>query len=174
MPFAYYRRLSAAQKRIYDASDRVTRIRLPAPDLLRPGIVALAEALAEDERHRVQAICQQLADTLLHSLRVPPVHLSVLAVRPSNSTGELHGLYDPTKRGAAPVVSLWMRTAQRQQVVAFKTFFRTFLHEICHHLDYHLLRLGDSFHTQGFYQRESSLFHQLVAAPPGGEGAVDD
>src|SRR5262249_2304515 len=30
------------------------------------------------------------------------------------------------------------------------------------HVDYTLLRLGDSFHTKGFYQRESHLFHQLV------------
>jgi uncharacterized damage-inducible protein DinB len=29
-------------------------------------------------------------------------------------------------------------------------------------VDYTLLRLGDSFHTQGFYARESHLFHQLV------------
>jgi hypothetical protein len=167
MPFSYYRRLSAAQKRTYDASDRIHRIQLPDPDALREGIVALVEALADDERHRVQSICQDLADRMLRSLRVSPVRLSVLAVRPSNTKGELHGLYDPTKPNVAPTISLWMRTAQRQQVVAFRTFFRTFLHEICHHLDYELLRLADSFHTQGFYKRESSLFHQLIAAEPG-------
>jgi uncharacterized damage-inducible protein DinB len=47
-------------------------------------------------------------------------------------------------------------------VVAFRTFLRTLLHELCHHLDYQHLRLADSFHTEGFYKRESSLFHQLV------------
>lgn len=31
-----------------------------------------------------------------------------------------------------------------------------------HHLDYELLRLADSFHTEGFYKRESSLVYQLV------------
>jgi hypothetical protein len=46
--------------------------------------------------------------------------------------------------------------------VAFRTFLRTLLHELCHHLDYRLYRLPDSFHTEGFYKRESSLFHQLV------------
>ena len=55
-----------------------------------------------------------------------------------------------------------MRTAQRKQVVAFRTFLRTFLHELCHHLDYELLRLAETFHTEGFYKRESSLFRQLV------------
>ena len=165
MPFAYYKRLTALQKKIYDASDRVARIDLPNAGALRPAIVALIEALEEDERHRVQSICQQLADLMLRSLAVPPVRIAVLAVRPSNTHGELHGLYDPTKPNAAPTISLWMRTAQRQQVVAFRSFFRTLLHEICHHLDYHVLKLRDSFHTQGFYKRESSLFHQLIAAP---------
>jgi hypothetical protein len=47
--------------------------------------------------------------------------------------------------------------------VAFKTFLRTLLHELCHHLDYALLNLRDSLHTQGFYQRESSLFAALGA-----------
>ena len=55
-----------------------------------------------------------------------------------------------------------MRTAQRKDVVAFKTFLRTVLHEIGHHLDYELLEFEDSLHTEGFYNRESSLFHQLV------------
>jgi len=30
------------------------------------------------------------------------------------------------------------------------------------HLDYEHLRLPDSFHTEGFFKRESSLFYQLV------------
>jgi len=55
-----------------------------------------------------------------------------------------------------------MRTAQRRQIVAFRTFLRTLLHELCHHLDYELLKLTESFHTEGFYQRESSLLNQLA------------
>jgi hypothetical protein len=34
-------------------------------------------------------------------------------------------------------------------------------------LDYEFLRLGESFHTEGFYKRESSLFHQMVANQQG-------
>ena len=55
-----------------------------------------------------------------------------------------------------------MRTARHRRVVAFRTFLRTLLHEIGHHVDYELLRLADSFHTEGFFKRESSLFRQLV------------
>jgi hypothetical protein len=39
---------------------------------------------------------------------------------------------------------------------------RTLLHELNHHLDYEVLKLEDSFHTEGFFKRESSLFKQLV------------
>jgi hypothetical protein len=53
---------------------------------------------------------------------------------------------------------------QHKRVVAFKTFLRTLLHELCHHLDYELLNLPDSFHTEGFYKRLSSLSHQLTPA----------
>jgi hypothetical protein len=61
-----------------------------------------------------------------------------------------------------------MRTAKRKQVVAFKTFLRTVLHELCHHLDYEYFGLEDSFHTEGFYQRESNLFYSLTGTqrPP--------
>jgi hypothetical protein len=60
------------------------------------------------------------------------------------------------------VITVWMRTAAKKHVVAFKTFLRTVLHEICHHLDYELYGLEESFHTEGFFKRESSLFHQTV------------
>jgi hypothetical protein len=59
-----------------------------------------------------------------------------------------------------------MRTARHRRVVAFKAFLRTLLHELGHHLDYHHLKLRDSFHTEGFFKRESSLFHQLVPTLP--------
>jgi hypothetical protein len=53
--------------------------------------------------------------------------------------------------------------------VVFRTFLRTLLHEVCHHLDYDLLRLPDSFHTEGFYKRESSLLKQILGEAIRGE-----
>jgi hypothetical protein len=58
-----------------------------------------------------------------------------------------------------------MRTAKRGQVVAFRTFLRTLLHEVCHHLDYTYFQLRESYHTEGFFQRESSLFRIIVQQP---------
>jgi hypothetical protein len=161
VPFAYYQRLSAKNKRIYDRSDAVEQVRLPDPAPLRPLVSTLAEALEEENRRATEVACQRLADAMLRQLGLPPVRISVLAARPSKTWGELYGLYDPS-RGQVPVITLWMRTAQRKQVVAFRTYLRTFLHELCHHLDYELLRLAETFHTEGFYKRESSLFRQLV------------
>jgi hypothetical protein len=68
-----------------------------------------------------------------------------------------------------------MRTARHRRVVAFRTFLRTLLHEIGHHIDYEHLRLADSFHTEGFFRRESSLFRQLVPeAEPHGSQESDE
>lgn len=163
MPFNYYHRLSARNKRIYLASDKIESIVLPDPVSLQPLTQKLAGALQADQRLAVEAACRELAAGMLQQLETPPVTIKVLAKRPSNRYGELHGLYEGVE-GALKVarITLWMRTAQRKQVVAFRSFLRTLLHEVCHHLDYTHLKLADSFHTEGFYKRESSLFHQLM------------
>src|SRR2546421_564816 len=100
-------------------------------------------------------------DRLEGALGVPAVKVQVLAARPHAKWGELHGLYT-VERGKIPTIQLWMRTAKQRRVVAFRTYLRTLLHEVGHHLDYALLHLRDSYHTEGFYKRESSLFKQLV------------
>lgn len=163
MVFSYYNRLSAANKRIYLASDKVERVLLPDPAPLRPLAHKLAAALEADERAKVQTVCNALATGMTTQFKVPPVAIKVLSKRPSNDYGELHGLYEGVEgRIKVAKITLWMRTAQRKQVVAFRSFLRTFLHEMCHHLDYEHFRFADSFHTQGFYKRESTLFHQLI------------
>ncbi|MDE2090529.1 MAG: hypothetical protein KGJ08_01345 [Gammaproteobacteria bacterium] len=163
MVFNYYKRLSAKSKRIYLASDKIEAIVLPEAVPLWPMTEKLAAALKTDKRAAVEAVCSQLAAGILQQLKTPPVNIKVMAARPSNDYGELHGFYEGVEgRLKVARITLWMRTAQRKQVVAYRSFLRTFLHELCHHLDYEYLKLEDSFHTEGFYKRESSLFHQLV------------
>src|SRR5256885_10788257 len=94
-------------------------------------------------------------------LGAPPVRVEVLAARPHAKWGELHGLCT-AGRGGRPKIQRWMSTAKQKRVVAFRTYLRTLLHEVGHHLDYTVLGLEESYHTEGFYKRESSLFHQLV------------
>lgn len=161
MPFAYFSRLSPSRRRIYLRSDAITEVPLPA-GLSLAGIARRIErSLAADRRAEVQAEAQALLDRLGEALKVPRVRVRVLAVRPTNHEGELHGLYEPLE-GAPARISVWMRTAQQKRVVAFRTFLRTLLHELCHHLDYELYQLPETFHTEGFYKRESHLLKQVL------------
>lgn len=161
MPFAYYARLSRSRQAIYRKSDSITELRLLCPRDLQPLVHELGAALASENRQLTQAASERLIRALTEALAIPPVRVEVLAARPHAGWGELHGLYT-ADRGQMPKIQLWMRTAKQRRVVAFRTYLRTLLHEVGHHIDYTLLRLRDSLHTEGFYKRESSLFHQLV------------
>lgn len=169
MPFAYYERLSAHDRAIYRRSDAAAPVALPRPEELRPLVEELRQALQGEARRDVEAATARLAAGLALQLGLPPVGLEVLAVRPAAGWGELHGLYTRDERGS-PRIQLWMRTVRHRRVVAFRTFLRTLLHEIGHHVDYERLHLEDSFHTEGFFKRESSLFRQLV---PGAQVRAD-
>lgn len=161
MPFAYYQRLSPREQALYRQSDGVSWITLPAAEALHPAVAGLRAGLEADDRAAVQAACSSLSLGMTGALGVGPVDVEVLAVRPTLRASELHGLY--TRDGKrTPRIQLWMRTARHRRVVAFRTFLRTLLHELVHHLDYTFLKLADSYHTEGFFKRESSLFRQLV------------
>lgn len=162
MVFAYYNRLNKKQKSVYRQSDNVTAIQLPATTTLQPLVLDLVTSLEQQDKARTQTVCQRLANVITDSLEVRALKIKVMAVRPCDDEEELHGFYLPTEGRKMPLITVWMRTAKRKQVVAFRTFLRTLLHEICHHLDYELLCLEESWHTEGFYKRESSLFYQLV------------
>ena len=174
MPFAYYDRLSARDRAIYRASDAASSLVLPQTERLRPLVEGLRQALERENRREIEAAASGLARALARHLALPPVSTQVLAVRPSARWGELHGLYTRDEH-RPPRIQLWMRTARHRRVVAFRTFLRTLLHEMGHHVDYELLGLEDSFHTEGFFKRESSLFRQLVpeAAPRRGQDSEE-
>jgi hypothetical protein len=167
MPFAYYQRLSPARQRIYRASDAIQEVPLPEGLQLERLAARIREALAAERRAEVEAAGQSLVDALCGALGVPRLCLVVHAVRPSSHWGELHGLYEPLEGGPARI-SVWMRTARQKRVVAFRTFLRTLLHELCHHLDYEMLRLAETFHTEGFYRRESHLLRQVLGEKEAG------
>ena len=163
MRFAYYDRLSPDQQRAYRRSDAIARVDLPDVRALGPLAAAIAPALDGENRAGVEAACQELADAMNAQLATPAVRVRILERRPSDSGGELQGLYEPDEvTGGIALVTLWMRTAQRVQVVRYRTFLRTLVHELCHHFDYELYKLPETFHTQGFYNRESALVRELL------------
>ena len=95
---------------------------------------------------------------------MPPVRVRVLAVRPSDDDGELHGLYEPDEDGPArahhrldahrAAASRWSRSGRSCARSSTSS---------CHHLDYEHFKLPETFHTEGFYKRESSLANALFA-----------
>jgi len=155
------------------ASDRIDNVILPAPQRLRPPGESLRRALQHGDRAAVAGICQQLADGITGQLVIPAVEIDVPAVRPHDERGKLHGLYEPVDRCGRARISVCMRTAKQQRVVAFRSFLRTLLHELCHHIDYEYLKLAESFHTEGFYWRESGLFRPVVHVAERQELALD-
>jgi len=166
MPFAYYDRLPADSKKTYRASDAIRRVELPDAAALRALPPAIAQSLERGERAAIERACQALVDAINTQLRTPPIVVRVLERRPANSEGELHGLYEPDEvTGGTARITVWMRTAAREQVVKFRTFLRTVAHEICHHLDYEHYGLAETFHTEGFYARESALVKDMLGEP---------
>ena len=162
MPFAYYAKLSAARQRIYRSSDGIDALALPAGVAAGARVARIREGLGSEDRSAVQKASQGLIDALVIGYGVPAIRVRVLAQRPADDTGELHGLYEPDDEGTPARITVWMRTAARRDVVAFKTFLRTLVHELCHHLDYELYKLPETFHTEGFYKRESTLATALL------------
>ena len=150
------------RKKIYRKSDDIGAIGLAPGVDAGADVARIRQALAADDRATLQAACQRVIDTLVAGYKVPPIRVRVLAERPSDDYGELHGLYEPVEGTAPARITVWMRTAKKAQVVAFKSFLRTLTHEFAHHLDYELFLLEETFHTEGFYKRESSLANGLM------------
>lgn len=169
MPFAFYGRLSAAKRRVYDRSDTLNVPPLHAEELMPLGVRLQAMLEAADQAG-VRKAAQALADALGAQLDLPAVRISVLRTRPQRGGSEYHGYYDGADDGKPARITVWMFTARRRQVVAHRTFLRTLVHELCHHLDFEGFRLDESFHTEGFYRRESALFRAVLGERPATPG----
>ena len=162
MPFAYYSKLSRARQQTYRQSDAIDTLDLPGGVAAGMRVARIRASLSREDRAAAQAACQELLDALVAGYRVPKIRARVLAKRPADDDGELHGLYEPDDADIPARITVWMRTAARRDIVAFKTFLRTLIHELCHHLDYELFKMPETFHTEGFYKRESSLVNALL------------
>lgn len=165
---AFFYRLSSRAQRTYLKSDSVAGFDYVPTTTARNSLDALMRVLETGNLAATTTCARTLTAEICRGLMTPPVNVEVRGVRPRNTRSELHGLfypYDPRLR-RQPYIVLWMRTAQRHDVVKPKTFVRTLMHEIGHYLDYALLRLEDSYHTQGFFKRESSLVRALFDGQP--------
>ena len=162
MVFAYYSKLSSKDKAVYRRSDSIEHVKLVLSAELRDSVVELKSVLESEDRLSCEKTANQILNSLASQLQVPSLRVRVLASRPSNETEELHGLYEPVDGKKRARISVWMRTARKKQIVAFRSFLRTLLHEFCHHLDYEYFLFPESFHTEGFFKRESAFLKQLL------------
>lgn len=179
MSVDYFTSLSKKQQSAYRASDAAGEIVLPASayeglatktSRLRRTMVMAAQGLHPSELHAVESASRDLIRGVCEALKVSVPEVRVHEVRPRGAYGELHGLYTRWTHRQGPGedksrIEVWMKTAIGESVVAFKTFLRTLCHELVHHLDYALLKLEDSLHTEGFFRRESGLVRQLDMWP---------
>ncbi len=163
MRFGYFERLSAKDKRIYLKSDALRVVDVPDVAALRPLVDEVQRELEAGRRVRTTKACNALVLALCKQLEAPKVRVRIRETRPSWDGGELHGLYTfALEDGEVPEIEVWMRTVAQGRVVKFRTFMRTLLHEVCHHLDATIYEMTESFHTHGFFARESSLVKQLL------------
>ena len=161
MPLPYYDSLSAAKKRIYRRSDSIESIPVKSPDCIHPVTIKLKKSLEDNKRRDVAKHASEICRLVCEGLDTEALTVKISSRRPSSSAEELQGLYERTE-GETSVLTVWMKTAAKGQVVAFKSFIRTVLHELCHHIDYTYLNLDDSLHTEGFFKREAFLYKQIV------------
>jgi hypothetical protein len=163
MPFPYYDNLSAAKKRIYRKSDAIERIPVENQGAIHPAAVNLKKSLEAGKRRDVAKHASEICRLVCGGLGIEALIVKIRSRRPSSSAEELQGLYERTE-GETCVLTVWMKTAAKGRLVAFKSFIRTILHELCHHIDYAYFNLEDSLHTEGFFKRETSLYKQIVPA----------
>lgn len=161
MPFPYYKKLSREMKRVYRLSDAMEKVPIQDKKKIQQVVLKLGQALESEDMPAIKKYSSSMCKRICEDLKVENVGVKILSQRPSNSQGELQGLYE-REEGKRPKITIWMKTARKKKVVAFKTFLRTLLHEFLHHLDYAYFDFPDSLHTEGFFKRESDLFRQIM------------
>ncbi len=169
MKYTTYEKLTLRQKKIYNASDQIKRVRIGNSDLLKTHVESLETALTSEDKSKVQKAAQKLITSLCKECQATRVKVKVLNKRPFDSWGELHGMYDIARKKREAVISVWMRTAVLNRMISINTFLKIIIHELVHHLDFTHYKFEDSFHTKGFYRRAASILRQLKrggAVPP--------
>jgi len=157
----FFHRLSRRAQRCYLQSDAIASYQFTASRSALELTQELVVTLVKGSPAEITEVSGRLASEICRLLGVPALRVEVRGIRPHGARGELHGIFYPREHRRGPRIVLWMRTAARHYVVKPKTFVRTLIHELGHYFDYAALGLDDSFHTSGFFRRESFLMHAL-------------
>ena len=150
----------------YDASSRLTEVRVPSSELLTALFGVLESARDEEARVPLKKVCEELLNGFSDFYEVTPPSLDVLGVRPHRTregrlSYELFGDYNLTLTR----IRLWTRTAMVRKWTSSRTLLSTLCHEFMHHLDIVQLGFPRSYHTTGFFERSHRLYLGVTAQP---------
>jgi hypothetical protein len=149
----------------FEKSDRIKALDLPEEARLLSALAKRIEAAMQTGKpSEVRVACAEFLSQASGFYKVPNCGIRVLAARPLRGrewVSELFGDYTPETM----LIRLWMRTARKQEITSFGTFLSTLCHEFAHHLDFHLFKFSDSWHTRGFYERTAVLYHHAQGTP---------
>ena len=159
------RNWSSSQTSDYNKSNTAAIEPLPRSSIkaLHAAVRLLAEALTEGNEEAIRDISNEAISELNLIYGLPELRIYTSGKRRyTKAGGQYYGVY--RSRGDKEVkhsVSVYSRTAKTQQYVAPKTFLRTLIHEWGHHYDKYKLRINNTYHTKGFYDRINSIYMKL-------------
>ncbi len=156
---------SSSQTSDYNKSNTATIEPLPRSSVkaLHVAVKLLAEALNEGNEEAIKEFSNEAIAELNLIYGLPDLRVYTGGKRRyTRRGGQYYGVY--RSRGEDDVkhsVSVYSRTAKTQKYVAPKTFLRTLIHEWGHHYDKYKLRINNTYHTKGFYDRIKTVYMKL-------------
>lgn len=138
----------------YIKSNEITEVKLKAfRSSFSKDIFLCGESITDRQK-----VSQKCLDYLCDKFKIEKVKLTVLnKPQRKKANGKTLGFYTVGRNH----ITIYNLTATTQKTVSIKTFYDTLLHEFMHHYDYKVLKLENSLHTSGFYQRISDLKNKL-------------
>ncbi|MHA2244784.1 MAG: hypothetical protein ACXADY_07415 [Candidatus Hodarchaeales archaeon] len=160
------RKWTEDQKSDYQVSNKSKIEPVPEDQLIQvhSTIKQLATALTESNDKEINKKANELISNLTNLYRLPKIKIHTGGKRMANKNRQILGVHrtrDQGKKTQRSSISVFSRTAKRQQYVKPKTFIRTLVHEFIHHYDRYELKLDHEYHTRGFYQRVTTIYNQL-------------
>lgn len=138
----------------YIKSNEITEVRLKAfRSSFSKDIILCGESITERQK-----VSQKCLNYLCDKFKIEKVKLTILnKPQIKKANGRTLGFYTVNRNH----ITIYNLTACKQKTVSIKTFYDTLLHEFMHHYDHKVLKLDNSLHTSGFYQRISDLKNKL-------------
>ena len=164
-PKASNKQWSQSQTKEYNRSLTTPIDSLPrnSVKVLQIAVKFLAQALKEGEEEEINEYANETVAELNRIYKLP--HLKVYTGgkrRLTRRGGQYYGVYktrgEEEKRHS---ISVYSRTAKTQKYVAPKTFLKTLIHEWGHHYDKYRLKIANTYHTKGFYDRLNTVYSKL-------------